>query len=350
VASAYCASPLFPTISQFTSFPAPFAVNPNNRTPYAEEWNLGFQYSLGHNTVVELSYTGNESHREHKRYNQNESTVFGPQNVSGCSFSNPTCPFPQLQQGILTTSNVANGAYNALNLKVEKHYSAGFFFLGNFQWSKAIDDGSGEVDANDTAFSTNFNLDRGLSSYDQRYRSSISAGYELPFGKGKSMLSSGGVAAAFFGNWQIQGIVSLYSGFHFSPTSNNVCSCGSFVPQRADRTAAWSNNGQVSNPTVHEYFNPASFAAPAIGTQGDAGRDVILGPPVKDVDFSVSKNFNIIGERLKAQFRAESFDLFNHPILGPPILNVSASNAGAITVANNGGDGRDIQFGLKLIW
>jgi hypothetical protein len=216
------------------------------------------------------------------------------------------------------------------------------FFLANYQFSKNIDNGSGEVEANDTAFRTNKRADRALSRYNQTHRSALSFGYELPFGKGKTWLSNGGVAAYVLGGWQVQGVATLLSGFPFTVSGTNVCNCGSFVPQRVNSVAP--GFGNIDNPTVNRWFDKSAYALPAPGFQGTAGRNTIEGPGFSNLDFSASKNFRIT-ERFKMQYRAEFFNILNHANFGPPDGNISNVTAGVISTAY---PGRSIQMGLRL--
>ena len=91
------------------------------------------------------------------------------------------------------------------------------FFLGNYQLSKSTDNGSGEIEANDTAFAWDLNADEGPARYDQRHRGAISCGYELPFGPGKPWLSNGGAAAYVLGGWQVLGHHPAGVGLPVSP-------------------------------------------------------------------------------------------------------------------------------------
>jgi hypothetical protein len=336
--SPVSANTLFPSLNQVTSLPAPFSVDPANATPYVTEWNFSVQQSFHRNYLLEVAYTGSEGHKFAKRWNQNAATSF-----SGTTLLSSRIPFPAYQPGMLTSSNMGKSNFHGLSVRLEKRYSAGLYFLSSFQWSKNIDNGSGEVEANDTAFVTNFNLDRGLSRYDQRARAVESVGYELPFGKGKQWLGNGGFAAALLGNWQLQGLVTLLSGFHNTPTGTNVCNCGSYVPQRVNPTGtSW----QLANPTPNLWFNPLAFALPPNGFQGTAGRNVILGPGFQTFDISGIKNF-VPSEHFRIQFRAEFFNILNHPNFGFPDANITNNTKGTISSAY---DGRDIQFGLKVIW
>ncbi|HKX29231.1 MAG TPA: TonB-dependent receptor, partial [Blastocatellia bacterium] len=329
---------LFPGLNEITQFPAPFSVDPNNRTPYSLEYNLNIQRRLGKNWLLEVGYSGSNSHKLWKRYNQNQA-AFIPGN------SNPigNRPYPRFDAGILTSANDANGNYNGAFVKVEKSYSNGLFLLSNYTFSKAIDNNSGEVEANDTRDRTNKRLDRGRSRFDQRHRFVSSTGYELPFGKGKRFLGGArGVGGFLTSGWTVQGVLSLLSGPPFSVTAASKHNSGSFVPQYANRLG----NGRLDNPTPTRWFDVTAFAETALGAQGNAARNLLDGPSFKNFDFSVTKN-NRLTERVNLQFRAEFFNLANHPNFGLPNGNISSGSRGQISSA---ADGRDIQLGVKLIW
>src|SRR5499426_1477142 len=330
---------LFPGLNEIKRFPAPFSVDPNNRTPYSLEYNLNIQRQLASKLLLEVGYSGSNSHKLWKRYNQNQAS-FDP---TGTIPIQNRLPFPNFDPGILTSANDSNGNYNGTFVKVEKSYSNGLFLLAGYTFSKAIDNNSGEIEANDTRDRTNKRLDRSRSRFDQRHRFGSSFGYALPFGSGKKFLNNPGDVVGFIvGGWNVQGIVSLQSGSPFSITASNVHNTGSFVPQYANRVG----NGKLENPTPDMWFNLTAFTQPAVGTQGNAARNILDGPSFKNFDFSVTKN-NRIAEGFNVQFRAELFNILNHPNFGLPNGNISQTAKGTITSV---ADGRDIQLGLKLIW
>ena len=242
------ADTLFPDLNNIPVFPAPFSMNPDNRTAYTFQWNGNVQHTFAKSYLFEVAYTGSHSYNEHKRYNINQATP-------GTTPIVTRVPYPAFQSAILYSSDAGWAEFNGLTFRLDKRYSDGLFFLGSYQLSKSTDNGSGEIEANDTAFATNLNADQGYARYDQRHRVSASFGYELPFGPGKRWLSSGGAAAYVFGGWQVQSIIRLASGFPFTITSTNVCQCGSFVPQRVNLVTA-GNFGQLDNPTVNHWFDP----------------------------------------------------------------------------------------------
>ena len=333
------ADTLFPDLNNIPQFPAPFSMDPTNRSAYTVQWNANVQRSLGRSYLVEVAYTGSRSYNEHKRYNIN-------QGRPGTTPIATRVPYPAFQSAILYSSDAGWARFNGLSFRAEKRYSDGLYFLGNYQISKSTDNGSGEIEANDTAFAWDLNADEGPARYDQRHRAAISGGYELPFGKGKRWLSGGGPASYLLGGWQLQGIVRLGSGFPFTVTSTNVCQCGSFVPQRLNFASGREGDaGKLGNPTSTLWFDPTAYLVPALGMQGTAGRNTVRGPGTERVDFSLSKRFPI--DKARVEFRWGVFNLFNHTNFGTPDSNISNMTVGTITTAD---EGRNMQFGLRFVW
>jgi len=334
---------LFPDPQNMTSFPAPFSANPKNRYPYSEQWNLSIQHQFAGNWVFETAYTGSESHKLSKRYDQNQPLL----NSTTGQQVGPS-PYPQFATGMLTSTNQAFGNFHGLSGRLEKQLTHGFYYQSNIQWSKTMDNGSGEIDANDTAYSNDFRKDYGLSAFHTRLRSSNTASYELPFGTGKMFLNHSGLANTLAGGWQVNGTAQFVSGFYLTPTqsSANSTQIGSMVPQRVNLASGAKNYGNLgSKANANKWYDPTDFAAVASG-QGTVGRDVILGPRTTNVNFSAMKNFKLF-EQINLQFRGEVFNLFNHPNLFAPNVTVDSSTAGVISGA---ADPRVAQFALKLGW
>ena len=318
---------LFPNLDQIPQFPAPFSLDPANRTAYSVQWNANVQRTLGRSYLVEVAYTGSKSYNEHKRFNINQARP-------GTTPIETRVPYPAFQSAILYSSDGGYASFNGVSFRLEKRYSSGLFFLANYQLSKNTDNGSGEVEANDTAFAWDLAADESYSRYDQRHRSAFSYGYELPFGPGKRWLSSSGPVAYVLGDWQIQGVARFSSGFPFSITSSNVCLCGSFIPQRVNvAPGREEDKGQVDNPTPERWYDKTAYAVAPTGTQGTAGRNTVRGPGYQRVDFSITKRFPF--GRARLEFRGEIFNLLNHTNFGTPDNNISNPTAGVITTADD---------------
>jgi hypothetical protein len=328
---------LFPDLDNIPQFPAPFSIDPTNRTAYTRQWNVNLQRSLGSDYVFEIAYTGSRSENLSKRYNVNQADF-------GTTPINSRLPFPQFQPAILYSSDEGWATFKGMSLRLEKRYSQGVFFLANYQLSENRDNGSGEVEANDTAFRENFDAEASLSRYHQRHRAAFTFGYELPFGEGRRWLSDSGALRYVLGNWQVQGVVRVGSGFPFTLSGSNVCQCGSFVPNRVDN-APGRESGELDDPTPARWYDPTAYVLPAAGFQGTAGRNTLIGPGSQQVDLSLSKRFPLGGARL--EFRGEIFNLLNHTNFRQPDGNISNVTAGVISAAD---DARNMQFGLRIAW
>jgi hypothetical protein len=214
----------------------------------------------------------------------------------------------------------------------------------NYQLARNRDIGSGEIEANDTAFAWDLDADYGYSRYDQRHRSAFSVGYELPFGEGKRWLSGGGAAAAVLGGWSVQGILAASSGFPFTVSSTNVCQCGNFVPNRVNLVTP-GNYGALDDPTPTRWFDKTAYSVAPAGAQGTAGRNTLRAPGTQLVNFSFIKRIPV--RHARVELRGEIFNLFNHVNFAPPDANISNVTAGVISTA---ADGRNTQLGLRVTW
>jgi hypothetical protein len=339
--ASFVTQQLMPNLNQLPAIPSPFSLWPGNRVPYTQEWTVNVEQDLGHSTVFELGYTGSVTHKLWKRYDQNEDAFAV---VGGAPALRP---FPDFLHGMLTSKNEGGADFNGLSAKLEQRSRNGLFYLVNYQWSKNMDNNSGEADANDTSYSTHFSFDRSYSNYDTRSRAVASGGYELPFGTGKRFLSSHGIGNLIAGGWQVQPIVQLRTGFPFSVTGGSgSCTCGTYVPQRLN-LAPGRTGGQISQRTPAHWFDPTAYVVPTSGYQGTVTRNAVRGPSTAEFDFSALKNVKAT-EKFTVQFRAEAFNIINHPNFGNPNANISNSNVGTITATSF--DNRDLQFALKLLW
>jgi hypothetical protein len=172
-----------------------------------------------------------------------------------------------------------------------------------------------------------------------RHRLTLSYLWELPFGKGKTYLSHGGPLDWLLGGWQTNGILTVQSGLPFSP-----------VLQTSTTNTGTGSRPNVVGPanyphTMQHWFDPSAFATPAAYTYGNAGRDTLLGPGRTNWDMSLFKDFTI-REQTVLEFRAEAFNIFNHPQLGLPNATIGNPQAGSIT--STVGNPRQLQVALRL--
>jgi hypothetical protein len=244
-----------------------------------------------------------------------------------------------LQQG--------RSSYNALQVKVQRRLSHGFMFLAGYTYAKSLDDGQGESNVTQNAY--NRKGDRGRSGWDMTHRFVFSSTYELPFGPGKAFGSNlRGIGAKLAGGWNINGILSLSTGFPYTVTlATPVANTGTSSRPNCIGSAA------LSNPGPSLWFNRAAFTTPALYTFGNCGRDILTGPGTHEIDMNLEKNTYISeGGSRYLQFRVETFNLFNTPQFNNPNLSIGSAIAGTISAAGQPADftrtSRQIQLALKL--
>jgi hypothetical protein len=188
--------------------------------------------------------------------------------------------------------------------------------------------------------------DKSVSSLDMTQHFVGSMVYQLPFGQGRQFGSQWNrVTDAILGGWSFAPIFTASTGMPLNITVNgNPSNTGSGV-DRPNVVGNW----QLANPTIGEWFNTAAFVANAPYTYGNAGRDVIRGPGLVDLDLALHKSFRIT-ERVSAQLRIESFNATNTPALGPPNTVLGNALFGQITATATGTTARDNQLGLKVVF
>jgi hypothetical protein len=172
----------------------------------------------------------------------------------------------------------------------------------------------------------------------------ISAGYELPIGRGKRFLSTAnGFTEGLLGGWQFQGILVARSGVPFTPTISGDRANTGVGNQRPDRIGS----GTLDNPTVEKWFDTSAFVVPALYTYGNSGASILRAGRYFSLDFSIFKDFKVT-ERSRLQFRAEAFNLTNTPSFNPPQTAINTASGGRVT--STLGAPRQLQFALKFLF
>jgi hypothetical protein len=366
-----------------TASVSPSTVQPDISTPSVLAWTLRVEQQVAPNTSLTLGYVGSHGYHQILSEDLNEpASVVCP--AAACLASLPagtiyypttTKPNPAL---VNTTSWVSQGSssYNALEVDLRRNLAQGFQLRANYTYARNLDDGSAwntSVSANTPAFVAYPNkpsLDWGPAATDIRHQAAINASYDLPLGNGHRFLAGLNPAAnKLVSGITLSAIATLESGFPFSPQLgyNPTGSGDSRNPVRPNINPNFSGSRYTQGTTaqrVAQYFNPAAFSAPAYGTVGNASRDLLTGPGYNDLDLSLTKSTQIT-ERVRAQFRAEFFNILNHTNLGTPSESVFTAGptqgnaasqntvaapsltAGGITTAATT---RQIQLGVKLLF
>ena len=327
------------------SFPVPYpssalAFQRNFRTPYVQQWNFGIQQQLGKNRVVEIAYVGAKGTKllAARDINQAHPSVQMP---------NPR-PKPQFAD-IDYLESRANSTYNSLQARFQQRLTTGLSVLASYTWSKSIDDASNFFstagDANFPQNSYDVRAERARSDYDLRHRLSLSYSYDLPAGHFEQRW-----LRDLVGGWQTFGILTFQSGRPFTvallPDFDNSNTGISILGFGANNRPNVVGDPRVGHPTPDQWFNTAAFAVAPFGSFGNAGRNILDGPPLEAINLSLVKNARV-REGTTLQFRVETFNFLNHPNFGLPDIFVGSPTFGHILSAQ---DPRHIQFGLKLLF
>jgi hypothetical protein len=385
--------PDFFTPFPFATWPNPFGpsgfpvltiTQQKLRTPYAQHFNFGVQQQLPGRMLLDVAYVGTTGTKLPRfvQIDQAYTTkqqidtlklpdvpgvpavvarmeLIGiPAGVAQFLYDNqlwgampsivrtPYFGFAQLFQA----QDSVSSNYHSLQVKLDKRFSNGLSFLASYTWSHSIDGasvffGSG---ANATTIfpQDNYKLaaERGNSDFDIRHRLSWSFTYEIPVLRSLPKLLGEG--------WQLGGILTLQTGQPFSVLTGKGLSGTGLGNDRPDLVG----DPNAGPHTVQKWFNTAAFVDNQPLTFGDAGRNIVVGPGYRGFDFSVLKNMKL-GEKANAQFRAEFFNITNHPSFALPANISAAPNFGALfttpdAAQNNVGLGsggpRLIQLALKL--
>lgn len=365
-----------------TGFGQSVVGSPRNRkTPYAQDWNIDFQQALTKSIVLDIAYAGNHSIHLLADYNANQlpdqylsmgtallaqvpNPFYGI--ITNGSLSGPTVeqeqlllPYPQFT-GVTIGGTTTFGAssYNALQVKLEKRYSGGLSFLVAYTWSKLIDNllssQSGFLGGNFFEPTTqdwyNLKANRTDSDFDIPELFSATASYDLPFGEKKRFLNNSALLDRFVGGWQLNTIVTAQSGNPFTVLAavDQLDNNGNY--QYANYNGMPVQKHGPAKDRLNEYFNASAFSLPAPFTYGNAPRIIgdLRAPGVFNTDLSGVKNIKIHGS-VNAQFRAEAFNVFNHPQFNLPQFYMgSGLQTGQITSIQN--TPREIQFALKVLF
>ena len=351
---------------------------------YVQQWNLNIQHEVRGNMVVEIGYLGNRGVRltdgdggrsysqlpaSYMKYGSDllrvvPNSFYGIITSPTSVLSQPTVEWRRLQRPYPQYSSVgsyrkpyADSIYHGMTIRVDKRFSKGLSFLMAYTAGKLIDDASNAVlflgpVANTRLDAYNRHLERAVSSQDVAQRAVFSYVYELPFGKGRRLLSDLPKALNMaVSGWQVNGITTLQSGLPLivtANTNNTNIFTNSQRPNNDGRKARITGGSTASR--IRQWLDTSVFSQPPAYTFGNTGRTLpdARTPGLNSTDLSIFKN-NYFGPegKLNLQYRVEMFGAFNTPQFGAPGGQVGTAGFGVISSA---GGSRVIQMALKLNW
>jgi hypothetical protein len=343
----------------------PNAIARNLRDAYMQQWNLDLQYEVRPNWLVDLAYVGSKG-----------THLTGPRDLNQARPDTGAVPYPQFSS-LLFIESRSSSSYNSLQFRSEKRVTRGISFLAAYTFSKSIDDVSsvfsGDVGSGLPQDSQNLHSQRGLSDFHSSHRLAFSYAYELPFGAGRRWFHNAGLPTRLLTNWQLAGILAAQTGQPFTATRGTAqtqTSINAFgIPDRPDLLSDPFQPGPVSaNPNPgcrltqsqgglaadlvrqpESWFNPCAFATPQPGRFGSAGRNILIGPGIRNLDVSLVKNMPFRTEGRRLQLRAEVFNLLNHPNFDIPNRLTGTPAFGRVLSANRFGNKppRQLQLGFR---
>ena len=318
------------------------------RTGYVQSWHFTVQQELTRSLLLDAGYVGNHSVGLLILGDANQAQPNLPeQNLP----LNARRPIPNFA-GIEEAFNGGFGSYDALQVKLEKRYTQGLYFINSFTWSKAIDNAPGHLENyngdNSRINTLNPTSERGLSSYDQPFNDTLSILYDLPIGKGRRLNISNRALDLVAGGWGVDLINTATSGLPLNITYAAPSSQYAISNLVTPRPTLAANQIYPAGgaQTISNYFNKAAFGLPSY-TQpfGNLGRNIARSPAFNELDFGLHKNFRLWSEVTYVQFRAEAFNLLNKTNFGPPGTTFGASSFGVISSTF---PARQLQLALKL--
>jgi hypothetical protein len=359
-----------------------------------QQWNFTIQRELGKDWFLEVGYVGTKGTRLRSTFDPDQATLATPQNpvtITGAGCANLQAAGQSCTIVDSTAENSAARApflgiappnfesfapnsdshYHSLQASLAHHFSKGLYFQGGYTYSKSIDDVSTASVAFDTRFNDQNNArnSRGLSDFDRRHRFVTSWVYQLPFFAHTSGLTKGAL-----GGWEASGVLTLQSGTPFTvvdPAGGSAYALSSpnlatatFTPGSSCGNALSSGSitSRLGNWVKPTAYTTDGFAQLSTGGNsdatlyGDSPRNCIIGPPQKNVDLTLGKTFKL-GEQQNLRFRADFFNLFNHPSFANPAAatvspllpngNGGFTGGGSAQITSVVGAPRLIQFSLK---
>lgn len=359
-----------PTPSQFpvaATIPSPLAasvpivgvpiagifVDPKLQTPYVQQYSIGIQGKFAKNYVFDISYVGNRGTHLLQVITLNQ-PVYNPATntfTPRLAPANILSANKNVTGGMQEVQTTSLSSYNSLQMSLSSRFKNGLQFLAAYTVGRSIDYYSGSAVnelTNMPGDQFNWRLNRGPSDFNRKHRFVVSGVYDLP-----NLVAKSNPAKWLLNDWQVAGIAVFQSGLPFSIIDSN----GTSIIQRANFNPAFAGgqftgSGKVSK-RLNQYFNTSAFVTSRFGTAtfdpnnpfGNTPRNLLFGPGQKNLDISFIK-FLPFGERIKGEFRAEFFNVFNWVNYANPGNLIGTPTFGRITSASTGP--RVIQFAFKL--
>jgi len=328
------------------------AVNPVADIPMVQQWSGGLQRQFGRDWIATVDYVGTKSTHLDVIYDYNQPIISGGISTQVQPYSN----FGQVEY----TSPIGFGNYNGLQGSLTRQMTNGLSLRAAYTYSRSLDNTPQELESNsgDPPDGRNYGAWYGPSDFDVPHRISASYVYELPFGHGKPMLTSGPLAW-ILGNWQTSGVYTYYSGHPFQAkwgSESSQLDPYGFATAVPDTVApvhyvrsqsCWFYISKNSACSAGGSGATDPFADPGKFVVGNTGRNTLRGPNTNVFDAALVKTIPI-HEDWNVEARWEVFNVANHALFGQP--SGDASSGGVSSITNLSGDPRVMQFAIRVNW
>jgi hypothetical protein len=335
--------------------PFPYSYSPNNirfilpaaigghsldfRMPYVYQMNLTVQRQLTNDLSVTAAYVGSLGHRFRLNRDLNYPVLIAGASTNNVDLRRPILP-GQLS-AVRNTESVLNNAYHGLQMTAEKRFARNFSFKAFYTFGKSLDTAASQGDtAGEVQNMNNVAGDRGRTDFDRKHNFVLSGIWHSNYIKDWHP-----AARAILNGWSLSAIVSLRSGRPLTITNGSDANLDGTNNDRANLIGdPVLDPNRPRSEVVARWLNTAAFAQVPVGTEGTAGRNIIDGPGLKNVDLGIFRDFNFT-ERFKLQFRAEATNALNIVNLNNPVTGRNSSQFGQIRDARTM---REVQLGLRL--
>jgi hypothetical protein len=334
--------------------PANFVLSPSSTTqlvswsqryttPYVQEWNFTIQKQLPWGMVWETSYVGNIGIHLWAQSEGNQPLTNGP--------GTPQSRRPLAQYTVASIKYFSpwdRSTYEGMSSRLEKRFAHGVSFIASFTYGRSIDLENPALDVCDSCEggntiqnNYNFNAQRGPSDQNVPRRFVLGGIWDLPFGAAHKWATQG-IASKLAGGWQVSNVYQIQDGLPLTAVL-------SFDNANAG-TTSWPNrvcSGSIADQSIAHWYNISCFAAPAQYIFGNEGRNVLTGPGRNNMDLAIHRVFPIpVREKMALEYRAEAFNIFNHPQFQFPGATIGTAAAGVISATSV--PNRILQMALRL--
>ncbi|MEK7408827.1 MAG: carboxypeptidase regulatory-like domain-containing protein [Acidobacteriota bacterium] len=327
-----------PPPSKTTPIPRPVSLSardPNRRSSYIQNWNLTLEREIRSNLVARASYVGSKGTKLETAYEANPA-VFIPGQSTGGNINARRLYAAAGLGAVNSASTEGLSTYQGMQLSLDHRLRDRLALQVSYSLAKSIDNiaiENGTSPLFDNPF--NKNAYRGISDFDATHRFVLGYVWTLPTVKPVSRL-----ARFLIGSWSTSGVLAAQTGLPFTVRPGQDRSLSGVNLDHADVVG----DPKLSNPSMAVWFNRAAFAAPPLGSFGNAGRNILRAPGFWNLDWSVAKDFPFAEGRL-LQFRSEFFNAFNHVNPSGPTATLTSPNFGRILGYRGP---RTVQLSLRL--